>query len=632
MRRRRAPAARQRPLRNSFILFFLLFAIALAVLSPRPGTTAAQEPIIPEATPNAGAGLEIFSERCSNCHGPTGLGDGEMAAQLPQPPAAIGSQEYLRQAVPTEMFDVVTNGILDAGMPPFGPANSTDPLEETSRWDVVAATYSLGTPPDAIEAGEVVYEATCSECHGADGAAEAVREAVDLSAQSYWATRSNQQVFDALAAGEDGVVDHEGIELSNDELWAVVDYARTLSYDYVSPMEAFAPIEAATVMGTVVNETTGEPLERGAPVELNAFTANFEPSLTMTTSLGEDGSFSFNLTMVPADLTYVATVEYNDISFGSDFGEIDRESPVLELPVTVYEQTSDPAAVRVGQLHVILEFAEDQVQVSELYQFSHDAPSVFVGETGDPAQGTVRLTVPEGASNPSFSRTFGSMDSFFPADNVLSTGNEWADTVPLRPGQGTLSLLVRYTLPYEGGAEIAHPVHYDVDHVNLVLTAGGVTVADAGESQWTSQGQQAMGGGSFLSYTREAVPAGGTVSFTLEGEPRAPAGANGGGAAAAPNESAELLIGGGILLLSVAVGVYLVRLWRGRSPAEPAAAGTEGGLAIAAEDAADRREELLQAIARLDDGFEAGEMDEETYLRRRQALKESLLAIWNDDD
>ena len=630
MKRRSDSAARQRPLTNLFIFLFPLAIAALvgaAVLWP--SATAAQEPAVPPATPDASTGLEIFAERCSNCHGPMGLGDGEMASQLPQPPAAIGSQEYLRQAVPAEMFDVVTNGVLESGMPPFGPANSSDPLDETSRWNAIAAVYSLGTPPDALETGEGVYQAACSDCHGPDG----VAEAFDLTAQSYWASRSNQQVFDTLAAGGDAVSEHEEIDLSEEEVWAVVDYARTFSYDYASPMEAFAPIEAATITGTVVNETTGEPLGAGVPVELNTFTADFEPSTTMTATLDEEGTFNFNLTMVPADQVYVATVEYNDISFGSDFGEIDRESPVLELPITVYEQTSDPAAVRVGQLHVILEFTEEEVQVSELYQFSHDAPTVFIGESGDPAQGTVQLTLPDGASTPSFSRTFGSMDSFFPAENVIPTDNGWADTVPLRPGQSTLSLLVRYTLPYESGSEIAHPVHYDVDHVNLVLTTPGVTLADAEESQWTSQGQQAMGGGSFLSYIRDDVPAGESVAFSLEGEPRPQSGGQGGGSAAvAPDESTEILIGGGVLLLAAAVGVYLARLWRRQSLPEPVGAEEVAEPTAPIEERAARKEELLQAIAQLDDAYEAGEIDEDAYEERRQALKEALLAIWNGGD
>ena len=47
------------------------------------------------------------------------------------------------------------------------------------------------------------------------------------------------------------------------------------------------------------------------------------------------------------------------------------------------------------------------------------------------------------------------------------------------------------------------------------------------------------------------------------------------------------------------------------------------------ETAEPGREELLQVIADLDDQFAAGEIAEKEYGRRRQALKEQLMAVWH---
>src|SRR5690606_28937627 len=108
-------------------------------------------------------------------------------------------------------------------------------------------------------------------------------------------------------------------------------------------------------------------------------------------------------------------------------------------------------------LHIIVQFGNGLVQVSELYQFSQNATVVYVGETGFSSDGTVRIAVPPDAGDPSFDRSFGGMESFFPADSVIPTGaNEWSDTAPLRPGPGSLSLLVRYTMPYADGMTINH--------------------------------------------------------------------------------------------------------------------------------------------------------------------------------
>lgn len=604
-----------------------LMALLLGLMAP---AAQAQEPVAPETAPDAETGLTLFGERCANCHGPLGQGDGELAANLSRPPASLASQEYIRQAVPSEMFETITNGILPMGeeamppMPPFGP-QSSNPIAEANRWDLIAAIYSMGTLPGNLESGEIVYEESCQECHGPEGN----EAAFDLTDQAYWATHSNEDVFELLAAGEATVAEHDAYTLQDEGLWNVVSFARTFSYAYADPFLAFAPIEAAVITGTVTNESTGELVTTDAPVELNAFTANFEPALTLTTTVGADGTFEFNVTQVAPDLVYVATVEHEGISFGSDFGQITRDDPTLSLPVAVYEKTTDPSTVNVGQLHIILEFTEEQVQVNELYQFSQNAPSVFVGESGNADEGTVVLALPTEATLSGFDRTFGGMDSFFPAENMMETEEGWADTVPLRPGQGTLSLLARYTLPYEEGMEISHPVYYDVSGVNLVLADVGVSVRE--EGAWQAQDAQAMGGSMFLNYSREMVPAGETVSFTLEGEPQpgaAPAGAGATTAAPDRNQTNELLIGAGVLLLALAVGAYFVYLWQQRQLEPEAALASASGGAATVEDAEALREALLVEIAGLDDAYEAGEIDGEAYEARRQKLKEELAAIW----
>jgi hypothetical protein len=294
-----------------------------------------------------------------------------MADRLSRPPASLTSESYIQNAVPAQMFETITNGVLpteaEAGMPPmppFGPASS-NPISEPNRWDLIAAIYSMGTTPSSLEAGEAVYEESCQECHGEEGNAASF----DLTDPAYWSTRSNQDLFELLTAGEDAVADHAEYDLEEEALRNVVGYARTFGYDYADPFIAFAPIEVAVITGTVTNETSGGTVTPGTPAELNAFTANFEPALTMTTTVSADGTFAFNLTQVAPDLVYVVTVEHEGISFGSDFGEISRQDPRLTLPVTVYEQTTDPATVSVGQLHVILEFTEDAVSVNELYPY-----------------------------------------------------------------------------------------------------------------------------------------------------------------------------------------------------------------------------------------------------------------------
>jgi mono/diheme cytochrome c family protein len=122
---------------SALLALFALFALVSV------GTILAQEGGSPTAPPNGAAGLATFGERCANCHGPLGMGDGELAANLPSPPPSFADPNFIRQAVPADLFDTITNGRIEMNMPPFGPSSS-NALDEESRWQAVAAIYNLG--------------------------------------------------------------------------------------------------------------------------------------------------------------------------------------------------------------------------------------------------------------------------------------------------------------------------------------------------------------------------------------------------------------------------------------------------------------------------------------------------------
>jgi mono/diheme cytochrome c family protein len=174
----------------------------------------------PEIVPDGDTGLALFAERCANCHGPLGGGDGELTGELPVRPAALNQVDFARSQVPAAVFATITDGIAMSGMPPFGPA-STNPISEADRWHLVAAVLSLGSPAGVIAEGESVYNASCAECHEAGGSAS-----FDMAAQDYWINRSDADVFAALRDTET-IPEHEAYSLDDDELWAAVAFART---------------------------------------------------------------------------------------------------------------------------------------------------------------------------------------------------------------------------------------------------------------------------------------------------------------------------------------------------------------------------------------------------------------------
>jgi mono/diheme cytochrome c family protein len=588
------------PLRRLFS--GLVLTGALLVATGVLAQTAAQ----PEQPPDARAGLVVYGQRCANCHGNTALGDGELARDLPNPPAALADPAFLRAATPSELFETITDGRIPQGMPPFGDASS-DPLSEATRWDVISAIYSLGTPIESVEQGEALYVETCQPCHGADGRGdgpEATGPPGDLTLSEFWATTSNQSVYDILSG--QGIADHQ-FELSDDQLWATVDYLRTFSYAYTDALAAFRPLEVASISGQVENGTTGEIVGQPLVATLRAFTQALNITLTLTETVGADGRYTFNLTDVPQEWFYRVGVSYNGIDFSSGFGQLSFSEPVLDLPITVFEQTTDPSDVLIERLHIVASFADGFVQVGELYVVSNVSDAVFMGESGRAEEGTFRLSLPPEATSIDFQRGFGSVDSFIPTSEVIFTGDGWADTLPVRPGTGLL-LLVQYVLPYDREGRYSHQVYYDTAGVTLVLAEAGVRLDEA--DGWTNRGLQSTEMGSFTSYSLDNLAPGAALTLSLEGRPRS---GGGGPAAAVLGGSTELLVGGAAALIVLIAAALIVRRWR-QEP-EPLAG----------------REELLLAIAELDEAFEAGELDAAEYEAERDDLKAELMAIWEDE-
>jgi len=599
-------------------LSVIILAIIMAAFATLSGVILAQEQL-PNNRPDSERGSEIFADRCIACHGVTGEGDGEMADRLEVPPQAFTDPEYRKTSVPITMFSMITDGDIDAGMPPFGPENANGPISDQDRWNLVGAVYSLATPPDAIESGAAVYEESCLECH--HGVGDGV-EGLDLTNYGYWVNRSNENVFNAIENGS--IADHE-YALSDDQRWDVVDYIRAFSYAYYDPIAAALPIEEGFVYGNVSNDTTGEIITEGE-VLLRAYDMNFEETLHITTTIEADGSYQFALVDADPSWIYMAGTIYGDLPFTGPAGDLSQGMPALEVPIIVYESTTDPSVLRVGQQHNIVAFsADDRLSVDEIYTVINDETAVFVGEDGDIDSGTVHYFLPVGAENVNFQRSFSAMQNSIPAmEDMVQIGEyEWADTVPVRPGTSQSNIIVQYELPYDDGADLSRIIPYLTDHINLIIPDAGVELAGGAWTFVTSQDMGEMG--TFATYEQLNIPAGADVEIVIEGEPEiSNGGSNGLAAPTSESSSTNLLIGAFALLLVGGGAAYFIISSR-KSDDEYKYEEEDDFDAV---DNSIEIDGLVEQLATLDAGYEAGEIEESAYQEQRTALKEKLKAIW----
>lgn len=90
-----------------------------------------------EGRVNPEAGKKIYLESCQNCHGPTGKGDGDMAAYLTPPPANLTARAT------QEKTDVQLRKIILEGRPGTAMTGYEGAFEEPQVSDLIAYIRSL---------------------------------------------------------------------------------------------------------------------------------------------------------------------------------------------------------------------------------------------------------------------------------------------------------------------------------------------------------------------------------------------------------------------------------------------------------------------------------------------------------
>lgn len=658
------------------VLAFLLSACQLSLAeditpppnyqSPTPGPT--MSPLFPQTSPNLASGAAIFAEKCAPCHGAKGLGDGPMAAQLQKPPAPIGKPEIGRAGAMANWYSTVTQGNINSFMPPF---NSS--LSDQQRWDVVAYALSLGgsTPAEA-EKGKDIYTTSCVQCHGPSGDLVANSNFTD---QALMAKLSQTDIANFINKGVGNMKGFGGL-LQDEDIYAVSAYVRTFTVIAGEAAAApsatpQAPEATSTVAAAVTPDTSTTPEATPAPgstaettpaatsqatpavsetpaasatptevtgtlsgkvsngsggslpadlkatlhiYEHNTTAQQFSEVSTQVAPVSADGGYKFENIPMPSNRAFFVSVEYAATEYQSDpifpkAGQTD-----YDLPVVVYETTTDASTLVADQVHILLDYSKaGVVQVVEFMVITNTGTkSVVPAEKGGPV---VVVNLPKGYSNLQF-------DQGAIGGRYLKSENGFADTTSVTPGMKNYQLVFAVDLPLPkagifGGQKFDFTQQLPLKVNGLsVLVPTGVSIEG---SNFTAGKEQDMGNGTkYMTYTYSAtnLDAGQNIQVTASGMPKGTAAATTG-----TSGSQNIIIGVGAFgLVLILAGVWLYLRERNRpEDNEEFDEGDEED-----EENPGGSDEIMDAIMALDDQFKAGKIQEAAYRERREELKNKL--------
>jgi len=594
---------------RTFFLVLLAFLVILMIgaVGWAPTHVFAQDGGGAEPAGKAYRGAILFQQRCVQCHGDQGKGDGPLAEQLPDTLPDFTAPDYTTDKSPQEIFDIITQGRMDKMMPPWG-----DQLSDEERWDLTAYVWSLHLPKETVDQATKLYETTCTECHGSSGAG--LKEGVPDLTDPKWLAATDAEMVEAFTAAS-----HPDIgQLSPEEEQLLATAARRFSLGFDQAQVTVEGLGDVEVM--VTNGTTGEHLAN-QPVRLLIFEQEQFAEMREGTT-DEEGRTQFTGLPTAPTWAYVVETTYQGLTYHSEVGHFSPDSNMIELIASVYDPGATVDAVSIDRAHWLIDITNPSfIDVGEVYSFLNTADRVYAGEQSPGADkpAVLRIPLPEGAIHINVEgETLG--------ERFVLDGTTLIDTQPLPPGN--TQIFLRYSLPVEKGTvTLAHQLMYPTAMLNLLAPDIGITIE---APDWQKDDPIQTQGGAFLNYTIFDLPAGATPVATISGisEETMAAGAPDSEPQQVIDRNAAPGISGIPYLPWIVLGLGLVVLGGG------VAIGWKKHQQTLADRPAmleEQRKALIAQMAALDDAYEAGEIPTDEYHKQRNTLKLQIIALMREE-
>jgi hypothetical protein len=265
---------------------------------------------------------------------------------------------------------------------------------------------------------------------------------------------------------------------------------------------ASAAARAGTVSGVVHNGTNNNKIAPGVDVLLIQLQGGM--SVVASTKTDADGRFHFDNPGIGQGPMLIRAV-YRGVFFHQPL-----TPGTSNLDVTVYEPTTNPAAIQVPLRLLVFQPNGDKLMVGEEYSIQNNSnpPAAYFKQDGN-----FEFTIPQGADLDQVS-TFGPSGMPVRQGTIDKGKGRYAISYAFQPGQN--GVRISYIVPYTGNqAQIRESSTYDAQRVLLVIPPT-MQVASAGfNAAGTEQGYNV--------FSKESLKAGSGFDVTVSGTAPPPA-------------------------------------------------------------------------------------------------------------
>ena len=378
---------------------------------------------------------------------------------------------------------------------------------------------------------------------------------------------------------------------------------------------------SGVIDGQVVNGTAGGPAI-GTGISVTLYLAQGDTVTgTLRTTTDSAGRFRFDGLATDPELSYWPEAVYLGVSYPITEAVVFEEGQKTQsVTLPVYETTDDDSQIAIDWSHVTVVSSGTILRIREVYLFGNRGDRTYVGRPDTQGRTmTVGISLPAQAVGLTFADES--------AERMVQSGDRLLDTAPVPPGQETLFISYSYHLPVaDGSVHMERSYDYPITVLNILLTQPGLALRS---NQLLDGGLQSFGDQTFAVYTAVDLPAGDPLALDLIVEPIeatgsttevevGPSAAVGVGKPVTDNQGLLRVLGLGLAGLAVLGAVLYPLLTAQRQlPAVPVSAPASNPQA----------RPLLAELADLQEAFEAGQVDEETYQRQRAEKWEALKSL-----